>query len=296
MKTIVLFLMEAVLLLPTFLCAQTQTPSLSEDWTPKVELVWPTPRPSLGDHDDHVYPAEINKIKRVKLPFDLFTFFENLDLALERDSDESDIDEKDVKKWKEDYQKLQELGWSKGEGLDMIREKWVRKRGSFGFVWFGRSIYFIDLMKPTEAIVLLSGTYGRDARPAKERGKFANEVDGIEIEKIGDDTYRIFAQGLGGDMKFGFSPSTEVWDYKLNSDFITYYDFSHSFGKDLEKNGHRDIVVYGEGYRQLGPGNVHYELQGLGVFSWNGKKWINISDKEKEFLAELSKIFPAYSL
>lgn len=74
MKVIFCILMTSPLLLPALLCAQPKTLALKEDRLATISI-WPTPKPNLEEHNSHIYSAEINKIKRIKASFNLFTFF-----------------------------------------------------------------------------------------------------------------------------------------------------------------------------------------------------------------------------
>jgi hypothetical protein len=220
------------------------------------------------------FRAKSIPVTYLNVTFNLVTFFESFKPAYDSD------DEKEAGANNEKVDELKKAGFLRGELTG--KPGLILKREPFTFLFFEMQIFLIDTKTSTRAIKL-NGPVG--FLDLKQNNRiFANEVDGVEVEKLNDDTYRIFAQVIGGNGMFGGSPMTWAWDYNFKNNTVSWYDFGFAFAKDLEKKGHRDLVIYDEGFNKN-----HWRIFGGWVFSWNGKEWIDISDKEKDFLRGLLK-------
>jgi hypothetical protein len=222
--------------------------------------------------EQKLFKPETNRATNLSTSFDVSTFFKNYDPA---------VDSEDYNQKENDDQKLRELGFSPEELSGKRAE--ILKRGPFDFMFFEKRIYLVDQNSPTKAIKLEGPIGFLETKGPGVKRNFANEVDGIEVEQMNGDIYRIFAQLFTGNGKQGTSPMTGVWDYDKKTNAVTYYGFGTSFAKDVEKKGHRDLVVCDKSFDK-----DHWDFTAK-VFSWDGKEWVDISDKEKDFLRDLSK-------
>jgi hypothetical protein len=242
----------------------------------------------------------------LQVPFDILKFFKTFNPAPPIDERTIKIyrhrkltgeqnkihaeEERAAEKAKEDFEKIEQLGFKRDE---LVRKKsaQVLKRGPFEFAVFEGRIFLIDPQYPNRAVTMNGpGPYVATKEVLSNVDlhiHFADEVDGIEVEKIGPHTYRIFAQCLTG-MKFGRSSRTGVWDYDLKNNSITTYDFSSAFARDVEKKGHRDVIIYAENYQGKSKGWGFYEVS---VLSWDGKQWVDISEKEKDFIQAMKNSY-----
>jgi hypothetical protein len=215
---------------------------------------------------------EIKPVTYIQTSFDIFSFFENLNPL----ADVNDEDEKDAQEARTDFQKLEELGYQKDEITGRPASCFIRK--PFECVFFEGTLYLIDPQTPKKAI-LIKRLGPRLDNADQFKRKFANEVNQIEVEKFGSDTFRIFAQQTGEVGRTLDYPRTDVWDCDLKKNIISHYYFGDAFAKDLDKKGHRDVVVYDEGFEK-----EHWEILKASIFSWDGKEWADITDKRKAFL------------
>lgn len=263
MKRLILFFM--VTLWPICLIAQT----------PGTTPVGGKKRPALGLPKTFPAPS-------VRVPFNIFDFFKTF-------NPQADVDDDDAKAAslaKDGFQKLEQLGIRRDDLLKGAPAQ-ILKRGPFEFAYFETMAYIIDPQYPTQAVTMEGPFFGLYSKE-NIHYQFANEVAGIEVEKIGPSKYRIFIQSVGGDIKFSRSPITTVGDYDSQNQTFTTYDFPGLFfAMDVEKKGNRDLVLYDEGYRDKA---VEWGILGASVLSWDGKEWTNISQKEKGFIQKLMKI------
>ncbi len=236
-------------------------------------------RPAIG-------LPKIQATPSVQVPFNIIDFFKTFDPRADVDDD----DENAAALAKEGYQKLQQLGFRQDDLVKGLKAQIVKSR-PFEFAYFEGMVYLIDPRYPTSAVTMEGPGPGLTSKELLSslgiQYQFANEVEGIEVEKISPNKYRIFVQSVGGDIKFSRSPITAVGDYDLQNQTFTTYDFSSLFfAMDVEKKGHRDLVLYEEGFRDKANG---WGILDATVLSWDGKEWANISQKEKGFIQKLMK-------
>jgi hypothetical protein len=213
---------------------------------------------------------KITPVTYIQASFDIFPFFEKFNPM----ADVNDEDEKVAQEARADFRKLQELGYQQ-DGITG-RPASCFKRKPFECIFFESNLYLIDPLTPKKAIVIKG--LGPHLDDGQER-KFANEVNRIEVEKLGSNTFRIFAQQIGEVGRTLDYPRTDVWDCDLKKNTVCSYYFGNSFAKDFDKKGYRDVVVYEESFEK-----DHWGILEAKIFSWDRKEWVDVTDKHKAFL------------
>jgi len=257
-----------------------------------VFTVLPAFAQTSDSQPDLPLPSQTQSLSFVTAPFDLLTFASNLTISCPEAADKTDP------KQVSDAEKLEKLKSSgffdnsgevdahhsqslKGQDFTCIPGQ-LLKRDPFDFWYFNNGLYLIDPKNPTQAVFLGSDPGYRNSEEQNPNIPQADEVPQILVENNGPDQFRVFLQYIGGNGHYGGWPRTQIWDLdftkKTTVRFNPYGDFS--FACDVEKTGHKDLVLCA-----IDAGG----LTGAEVLSWDGTTWVDISAKEQDFIQGLMR-------
>lgn len=131
----------------------------------------------------------------------------------------------------------------------------------FCLLCLGQDLYLIDTKPPITAYLLLSTSM-----------MSCSPIHITAIEKIEERKYRFFLDGFVGNGRLGGEPWVEVHDIDFSNKKQSIQ--SASFAKDLNGDGHRELIVGAE---------IAWGINWYWVYSYKDGDWINVSNEFPTF-------------